>query len=622
MNNHRKVPLIKEMLFSEKIAFIALTETHLNVDIMDSEIQIDGYHIIRRDRINRSHGGVAIYIIDILGDTAKIILDYTDNTIEALGVIITRLNLCIIVIYRPPNTTSSQFMNLLTKLKLLYNDLDSSTDVIMLGDFNFPSILWPSMNLSSSSMDKNQALEFIEFVEDYMLSQFIREPTRNDNILDLVFSNNEQMLHSYYIYDTSLSDHKFIKIVTNYSLNKETQSINISDSKCGQLTNLNFKNSDINWNIVSSELEDIDWCKNFTNKNVDENFEIFIEICYNICVKHVPTKLKITKKFNIIPKDRKILMKRRHNIRMKISDTSRDNNIYRQKLEEIEKKLLMSHENQILKEENIALSNIQKNPKYFYLFARRKMKTPSNVGPLQIQDKYTNNPIEMANVLSKQYESVFSVPKRSMVVSDPYSFFNKNDSVEQTMCNIEITEDDIAKAIDMIPPNASSGCYGFDVVFLKKCKMSLCEPLQLLWNKSLKTGKIPMKLKESIITPIYKGGNKGEAKNYRPIALTSHIIKIAERIIKNHVVEYMNKYNLFNNGQHGFRNGRSCLSQLINHYENIISNLQKGGDVDVIYLDFAKAFDKVDHGILLHKLKYLGIEGNLGVWIHVFLSMR
>jgi len=76
----------------------------------------------------------------------------------------------------------------------------------------------------------------------------------------------------------------------------------------------------------------------------------------------------------------------------------------------------------------------------------------------------------------------------------------------------------------------------------------------------------------------------------------------------------------FNEGQHGFRQGRSCLSQLLTHYEKVIQAIQDGGNADVIYLDFAKTFDKVDHGILLHKIKALGIGGKLGEWLHSFLS--
>ena len=84
----------------------------------------------------------------------------------------------------------------------------------------------------------------------------------------------------------------------------------------------------------------------------------------------------------------------------------------------------------------------------------------------------------------------------------------------------------------------------------------------------------------------------------------------------------MNDNNLFNESQHGFRSGRSCLSQLLEHYDTVLSILEDGANADVVYLDFAKAFDKVDHRIVLNKIQKLGIHGKVYEWIESFLSNR
>ena len=124
------------------------------------------------------------------------------------------------------------------------------------------------------------------------------------------------------------------------------------------------------------------------------------------------------------------------------------------------------------------------------------------------------------------------------------------------------------------------------------------------------------------IIPIHKGGHQGLPANYRPIALTSLIIKLFEKIVRTNIAEHLDSNNLLNNSQHGFRKGRSCVSQLLNHYDKILSLLESGLNVDVIYLDFAKAFDKVDHAIVLSKLSLLGIKGKLLDWIKSFLTDR
>ena len=102
----------------------------------------------------------------------------------------------------------------------------------------------------------------------------------------------------------------------------------------------------------------------------------------------------------------------------------------------------------------------------------------------------------------------------------------------------------------------------------------------------------------------------------------SHVIKIFERVIRKYLVEHLESHNLISSKQHGFRKGRSCLTQLISHIDNIIQNQLDGSETDVIYLDYAKAFDKVDHKILLTKLKRYGITGHLHDWLTQFLTNR
>ena len=106
------------------------------------------------------------------------------------------------------------------------------------------------------------------------------------------------------------------------------------------------------------------------------------------------------------------------------------------------------------------------------------------------------------------------------------------------------------------------------------------------------------------------------------MALTSHIVKIFEKVLRNHIVAHLEENGLLNPGQHGFRAGRSCLSQLLEHFETVTQTLEDGDNVDVIYLDFSKAFDKVDFLVTLRKLKYLGITGNVGKWIYSFITGR
>ena len=137
------------------------------------------------------------------------------------------------------------------------------------------------------------------------------------------------------------------------------------------------------------------------------------------------------------------------------------------------------------------------------------------------------------------------------------------------------------------------------------------------WRDSMDQGHVPILIKQANITPIHKGGSRSEAKNYRPISLISHLTKIFERVTREKLVPEENT--LLNANQHGFRSRRSCLTQLMENYDKILNMVEKGNNVDVIYLDFAKAFDKVDHGILCHKLKNnLVLVGKWGLGSIIF----
>ena len=146
--------------------------------------------------------------------------------------------------------------------------------------------------------------------------------------------------------------------------------------------------------------------------------------------------------------------------------------------------------------------------------------------------------------------------------------------------------------------------------------------LLLIFSQSLSHGVIPKSWKRAAIIPIYKSGDKTVPSNYRPISLTSVICKVLERIIRKQVFSFLDQKGCLNSTQHGFRPGRSCLSALLDVFDNIMHMLDSDSSVDMVYLDFSKAFDKVDHGILLHKLRALGITGNIGIWLFHFLTDR
>ena len=169
---------------------------------------------------------------------------------------------------------------------------------------------------------------------------------------------------------------------------------------------------------------------------------------------------------------------------------------------------------------------------------------------------------------------------------------------------------------------SAAGPDGVPSSLLLKCAAEQAPALKIMFSQSLTHGFIPSSLKRSAITLVFKSGTKTSPSNYRPISVTSSIINVGERIIRKQVVAFMNRQGNLNNTQHGFRSGRSCLSALLDVFDDLMQMLSSDTTVDMIYLDFSKAFDKVDHGVLLHKLKDLDITGKLGIWFFQFLTNR
>ena len=142
------------------------------------------------------------------------------------------------------------------------------------------------------------------------------------------------------------------------------------------------------------------------------------------------------------------------------------------------------------------------------------------------------------------------------------------------------------------------------------------------FEKLFNTCQIPDAYKTQTVIPIYKKRDKTNPENFRPVVITPHPIKILERILRREISDYLEKNNLLNENQHGFRRHRSCSTQLISHTHNVFKNLIDGNEVDFIYLDYSKAFDKVDHNVLLKKLTLLSISENYIKWLECFLKGR
>ena len=271
--------------------------------------------------------------------------------------------------------------------------------------------------------------------------------------------------------------------------------------------------------------------------------------------------------------------------------------------------------------EQQAVDKVHSNPKHFYSYAKKFSKQKRSIPMLFNRYKRTcTNPEEIANILQRQFISVFSDPSATNINDALFQAPSLEKPFNDSMLAFSVV--DVVEAIGVIKSGAAAGPDDLSVLLLKNCNETLSKPIHMVWQHSMSTGTVPNFYKTSHIAPLHKKGSRVIAANYRPVSLTSHVIKIYERVLRKQMVAHLEENNLLNSKQHGFRSGKSCLTQLLLHFDDIIESLSNGDDMDAIYLDYAKAFDKVDHQLLLSKLQLYGFHSKINRWIESFLTNR
>ena len=199
-----------------------------------------------------------------------------------------------------------------------------------------------------------------------------------------------------------------------------------------------------------------------------------------------------------------------------------------------------------------------------------------------------------AEIFNHQFQSVYTK-------EDTTTLPDKDNSTTKSMNDIYITENGVIKLLKDLNPHKASGPDQIPTRLLKLCASELAPAIVRVFQTSLDSGTVPSDWKEALITPLFKKGERNVASNYRPVSLTSVVSKIL--IVHSSIMRHLDHHNILTDCQHGFRSRRSCESQLISNIQGIAEKLKSVKDqIDVIYLDFAKAFDKVPHKRLLHKL--------------------
>ena len=596
------------LLSSSNLDFLCVSETWLQQSTPVSVFSIPGYQCFRQDRLGGRGGGVMIYVKDAI-KCERIKLDTADD-VECVAITVVlsqQMSFILIAFYRPPSANDSFYSTLANMLK----QCKQQKEVILMGDFN---LNWE---------DKGKRKKLKAITDKYNLQQVIKGPTRvtkrSSTMLDLIFTNKPERVTKTYNLLTALSDHNLTLVARKLTKNRFQNTTHHTEiiSRIPKAKQLAYE----------SEINGINWEDVLSSEDLDHGCDLFADKLNSTREKFtVQSKRRQKKRVNLPWFSDTLwqLMKQRDSALKKANKTKRDSDIL----------IYKGLRNKVVNEIRLAKSS-------FYIQVLNENKGNSKEiwkiinnltgrGGHQVADiqlKYQNDLIKdndsIAGILNTYFiESVYELGNH----------FMKNDTMPVVSLHTEndtgfslniIDEAHIKKIIDSLTSSKSRDAFHMDSMLIKKHLNTLTRPITHLINLSITQSCFPNNWKRAVITPIFKSGDPLEPNNYRPISILPVLSKITEKVVIDQLTKHLDTCNPgLNNMQFGFRKNYSTETAVLYFTEKIRLLLEKGGVVGAVFLDLRKAFDTVNHNILISKLSHFNLSTQTLTWLSTYLSNR
>ena len=543
--------------------------------------------------------GMILYIrCDI--EFKEITHDCRFDEIQAYELFLPKDNIVFVSIYRSPSSPHENNIQLNNFLRAIGRNKKKH---ILCGDMNFRDIDWD--NYTTNHDENSKEHQFLEAIKDSFLEQHIDRPTRvkgncEPSLLDLLLTDKSlEPANVEYTPPLGKGDHCLLQVKFNIW------------TKCRAKVRLNFKKG--NYPELCKSIRDISYN---ASKSVEENWNYFKDKMNEATENHIP-KMKIRQnRHNRIPISSEIfqaILEKEKSYRAFCTNRTQSAYEYYCKLRNKVRKITRIN---ALKHEEEISNKVKSNPKVFWNHVNSKLKPTERIPTLNLTDgTCATTDTDKAEALSRFFSSVFT--KES-----PGDWNPVNWRETQISDDLVITEQTVLKELESLDITKSMGPDNLNPRVLHETRQQIAPILTEIFTESWQSGELPPDWKYANISAIHKKDSKSDPNNYRPISLTAICCKIMEKIVKRHIINFLVRNHIICDQQYGFVPGRSTTLQLLRALEDWTTELDAGNEVDIIYIDFQKAFDSVPHKRLLHIIEYYGIRGKALDWITAFLSGR
>ena len=617
------------MLYEKDIELDAfcLQETWIGPNNDISLFKLHNYNLVSQNTNISRHGGLAIYlhkkyafnIINIHNNSEIWEGQFIEIPASENNKPITLIN-----IYKPPKENTSVNINTFTTeiSPILQALTDSKPNIIISDDFNIDLL---KIN------EKRFHRDFFDTMITNGLFPAITLPTRfsehSCTLIDNIFSSEHACITSSGILLSEISDHLpcFASFNLNISYNMPTYRIcqrRWTESLMRQLYD------DISAVNIYEKLNH--------NPTIDPN------INYNILEKTLDSSLN-----KIMPHKSIKFNKYKHKKSNWITAGIIRSIKFKDKLYKLTKILPNESNEYVTAKNNLRvyksiLNKCIRHAKSFYYTSQLKKFKNNSANTWKIlnelmsrKTKYSypsqfiidNHDISNKQIISNKFNLYFSETGRNLsnqfTCNTGKAYKRYLPETINSIFNFKnISECDVKEIICGLAPKNSFGYDFFSTKLLKYLEPILIKSLTLIINQSLNTGIFPEQLKLAKVIPIFKKDNPNKINNYRPISLLPSLSKVFEKVVYKQICSYFDQNHLFNPNQYGFRKHHSTEYAILELTDRIISYMDQGFTPLTIFLDLSKAFDTLDHEILLHKLNYYGIHNTSLNWFRSYLLNR